>query len=136
MKEWHTLATQIHRSFRDRWPNPEAGGGFRSSWQRGLLIAWVGVSATALFLCALPFVIPVDTLLSLSAWARAPHPEGSCLLCGATGSLVLVAEGQLQRGLWANPFIGLLYSVTWLNIVGIALWLMWYRGEPKTEKVT
>ena len=100
------------------------------------MIAWVGASAAALILCALPFAVPVDTLLGLSAWARSPHPEGPCLLCGATGSLVLVAEGQLQRGLWANPFIGLLYSVTWLNIVGVALWLMWYREEPKTREVT
>ena len=106
------------------------------AWQRGLFIAWIVASATTLFVCALPFILPVDTLLSLSAWARTPHPEGSCLLCGATGSLVAVAEGQLQRGMWANPFIGVLYSVTWLNIVGVALWLMWYRGEPQPGKVT
>jgi Protein of unknown function (DUF2752) len=83
----------------------------RSQAASALLIVWIILSAGALLILMLPFLLPPAPLLALAGRLAIRH-DTPCIMCGMTRSFILIARGDLAQAQASNglalPLFGFL----------------------------
>lgn len=89
-----------------------------------LSIVWLIISFAIFIILIAPFVLPTDTITSLTPTCEWKAKYGKeCPLCGMTTGFFLISQGRFSEAFIANEFSLCLYSIFVLNEVAIVLFL-------------
>ena len=95
----------------------------RSQVASALLIVWIILSAVALLILALPFLLSPAALFALAGRLVMLH-DTPCIMCGMTRSFILIARGDFAQAQASNglalPLFGFLLVNELLVVAAIA----------------
>ena len=98
-----------------------------------LRVVWIIVSLLAVIPLSLPYALSPATIFALAESLAVPHDK-PCLLCGMTGSFILIAHGQFAQALAANRLSLPLYALLAVSAIVAASYVVsqiwrWYEQE-------